>query len=302
MRRMAVVLLSAAALCCPLTLFAAGSSAILGTEDYFVGALPPPGFHFINYLAYYNAGEVRDSEGDKVPIDFQLDVAADVLRGIYVSDLKVLGADLGWHAILPVVYQGVKVKGAGVGEYHFGLGDMYFSPFLLGWHSELIHCVAGLDIIAPTGQYKREQSASIGNNHWTFEPAVAVSLIHPSGFDLDVKLMYDIHTKNTDEDDGFGGTADYLTGQQFHLDYNAGIAVLDSLRLGICGYYLIGLQDDEMDGEKIADSKEQVFAVGPSAMYSFSPALHLVAKVQFETAAKNRPEGTFSWLKLIASF
>ncbi len=301
MRKLAVAAIGAAALLCPLSLFAQ-SSAILGTEDYFAGALPPPGFHFIDYLAYYTADELRDADGEKVPLDFELDVLADVLRPIYVSDIEVLGANLAWHAVIPVVYQAARVKDLGASDYQFGLGDMYFSPFLLGWHSDLFHCVAGLDIIAPTGQYDREDFASIGNNHWTFEPAAAVSLIHPAGFNADLKLMYDIHTKNTDDDDGSGGKADYLCGQQFHLDYNAGFAVLDHLRLGVCGYYLIGLQNDEQNGDEVEDSKEQVFAVGPSVLFSVCPSLSLTAKAQFETFAENRPRGAMYWLKAVASF
>jgi len=301
MHRTVAAMIGAALFFAPLPLFAQ-SSAILGTEDYFAGALPPPGFHFIDYLAYYTADELRDADGKKVPLDFELDVLADVLRPIYVSDIEVLGANLAWHAVIPVVYQAAKVKDFGASDYQFGLGDMYISPFLLGWHGDIFHCVAGLDIITPTGQYDREDFASIGNNHWTFEPAVAVSMIHPDGFGADLKLMYDIHTKNTDDSDDDGSKIDTLTGQQFHLDYNAGVALLDQLRLGVCGYFLIGLQNDEWDGEEVEDSKEQVFAVGPSVMFQASPSLGLVAKAQFETYAENRPLGTMYWLKAVASF
>lgn len=289
----------------PVSIFAGDSSAILGTEDYFVGALPPPGFHFINYLAYYYADELKDYQGDKDPGDFKANVAAEVLRGIYVSDIEVLGANLGWHVVVPLVYRDMKYAIGGFemfDESRASLGDVYFSPFLLGWHSDLVHVVAGLDIIAPTGQYNADYAVNIGSNHWTFEPAVAISLILPEGFDFDLKLMYDIHTKNTDYMTMAGQTADYQTGQQFHLDYNAGYAVLDNLRLGVCGYYLTGLQDDKLDGDKIANTKQQVLAVGPSAMYSVNQQLHLVAKVQFETQVENRPQGIFSWLKLIYSF
>ncbi len=282
-----------AAVFAPTCVLAGESSAILGTEDYFAGALPPPGFHFINYLAYYNADEMMDANGDKLPIDFKADVVADVLRGIYVSDITILGASLGWHVVVPVVYQDIEVKGA-FDEDHFGIGDIYFSPFLLGWHSDIFHCVLGLDIIAPTGQYSKSDNAPIGSNHWTFEPAFAASMIHPSGLSASVKLMYDIHTENDDNK--------LKTGQQFHLDYNVGMMIVEPLRLGICGYYLKGLQNDEVSGSKVSDSKEQVLAVGPSAMLSLSPTMHLVGKVQFEMEAENRSEGTFSWLKLIYSF
>ena len=230
-------------------------------------------------------------------LDFKAHVAAEVLRGIYVSDIKILGADLGWHVVVPLVYKDMKL---GMGdltifdESRASVGDIYFSPFLLGWHSEILHWVVGLDIIAPTGQYNDKRAVNIGSNHWTFEPAVAVSLILPEGLSVDLKLMYDIHTENNDTKE--------TTGQQFHLDYNIGYAVLDNFRLGVGGYYLKGLQDDKVSGTKVPESKEQVLAVGPTALYSFNPGLHLVAKVQFETEVENRPQGIFSWLKLIYSF
>ena len=290
----------------PVQIFAGQSSAILGTEDFFAGALPPPGFHFINYLTYVKGDKLKDEDGHtNNEIDFDLNVVADVLRFIYVSDIKVLGADLGWHVICPIVYQDLELRPpvGGFDEDHFGLGDCYFSPFILGWHSEIFHWVLGLDIITPTGQYSKRDNASIGSNHWTFEPAFAVSMICPSGLSASVKMMYDIHTKNTDHrDHGTRETIDYLTGQQFHLDYNAGYMIADNFRLGVCGYYLKGVQDDKLDGTKESDSKEQCFAVGPSAMYSFNPGLHLVAKAQFETYAEHRPEVDKYWLKLIYSF
>ncbi|MDP8215561.1 MAG: transporter [Candidatus Euphemobacter frigidus] len=308
MRKTILTIALIAGLALPAQLLAGHSSAILGAEGYFAGALPPPGAHFINYLMYYHAGELNDHKGDKKSMDFQADVAAEVLRGIYISDIKILGANLGWHLIVPLAYMEMEIKDVPaprvIDDSRASIGDIDFSPFLLGWHTELFHVVVGLDIIAPTGQYNRKHfPVNIGNNHWTFEPALAVSMIHPSGVSASVKLMYDIHTKNTDGvNPDNGAKADYLTGQQFHLDYNAGYMIVDNFRLGVCGYYLIGLQDDKLDGTKVSDSKEQVLAVGPSAMYSFNPGLHLVAKVQFETLAENRSEGTKGWLKLIYSF
>ncbi len=293
MKKIVLTIALIAGLAIPAQLFAGESSAILGAEGYFAGAMPPPGAHFINYLMYYHAEELKDHKGDKVPIDFNVDVAAEVLRGIYISDIEILGANLGWHLIVPLAYMKLDIKGM-VDESRASIGDIDFSPFLLGWHSKLFHYVVGFDIIAPTGQYNKNYAVNIGNNHWTFEPALAVSMIHPSGFSASVKLMYDIHTENSDND--------LKTGDQFHLDYNAGYMIVDNFRLGVCGYYLIGLQDDEVDGSKVSDSKEQVLAVGPSAMYSFNQGLHLIAKVQFETMAENRPEGTKGWLKLIYSF
>jgi len=297
MRRILLILALIAGLALPAQMFGGDSSAILGTEGWFAGALPPPGFTFINYLTYVNGDKIKDADGHTIKaVDFDLDVVANVMRLIYVADITILDANLAWHVVVPLVYQDAKVQPpiGGFSEDHFGLGDCYISPFILGWHSELFHWVLGLDIITPTGQYSKSDNASIGSNHWTFEPAFAVSFIHPDGISASVKFMYDFHTENDDTKE--------TTGQQFHMDYNVGYQVAEDLRLGIGGYYLKGTQSDEIDSNTVPGTIEQCFAVGPSAMYSFNPALHLIAKLQYETMAENRAEVDRTWVKLIYSF
>jgi len=292
----------------PAQIIAGDSSAPLGAEAWFVAVLPPPGTYFVNYLAYYQSDKLKDENGHTaLDIDFNVNVVAEVPRLFYISDIKILGGNLAGHIVVPIVYQEMKLKPpvGGFTEDHFGLGDMVFSPFVIGWHSKLFHWVVGLDFIAPTGQYDKEDYAPIGANHWTFEPWGAISLIHPSGISASIKLGYDIHTENTDAIWHYGETeekVDYLTGQQFHFDYNAGIEVVTGLRLGVCGYFLKGLQNDKIDGEEVEGSREMVFAIGPSALYNINPTTLITVKAQFEMEAENRPQGSYIWIKTLYGF
>jgi len=273
------------------------SSAILGAEGWYAGALPPPGFHLVDYNLYYRANEIKGRRGRHVTgapfTDFRAPVYANVIRPIYVSDRTILGANPAWHVCIPIVYK--EMKSDFFSQSKVGLGDIYVSPLILGWHRPPWHWVAALDVIVPTGRYDRNDTVTIGNNHWTFEPAFAVSYIGQSGFSASTKLMYDIHTEDH--------ALDYKEGDQFHLDYNVGYAwgQKRQWRAGLCGYFLTTLEEDEQNGSRLPGSEESVFAIGPTLAYQLG-RLNIEAKVQREMGAENRPEGTAGWLKLIYSF
>lgn len=273
------------------------SSAILGAEGWYAGALPPPGLHFLDYTLYYSAHELKGQEGGHVGgppfTDYRARVVAQVLRPIYISEKKLLGANMAWHVVVPVVAK--RQTSDFFDDSMEGLGDIYFSPLILAWHKPPFHYAAGLDIIAPTGNYSSHDLTTIGNNHWTFEPAFAVSYLGKSGFCADTKLMYDYHTEDH--------KLDYQEGEQFHLDYNLGymFGPEKAWRAGLCGYWLTTLEDDELNGHNLSGSEEQVFAIGPTVGYAkdnWSVAL----KIQTEMDARNRPEGTAYWLKIVYSF
>jgi len=273
------------------------SSAVLGAEGLYAGALPPPGFHFVNYTYYYAADALKGRHGGDVSAppftDFKARVLADVFRPIYVSKLRLFGANVAWHACIPVTR--ATQKSDFFEDTKSGLGDIYVSPLILGWHSPPWHWVAALDVICPTGEYYSGDVTTIGHNHWTFEPAFAVSYLGQSGLEASAKFMYDFHTEDP--------RLDYKEGQQLHIDWSVSQALGQARqwRVGLSGYMLRSLQDDKVNGSRISGSKEQVFAVGPSVAYR-QGSLNVELKVMNEFAAKNRPEGTAAWLKLTYSF
>lgn len=273
------------------------SSAILGAEGWYAGALPPPGFHMLNYTLYYNAHVMKGEDGGEVDsppfTGFNTSVLAQVIRPMYVSDTKILGGNLLWHAVVPILDK--RQSSDFFRDSEGGLGDIYLNPATLAWHKPPFHWAAGLDIIAPTGEYDEDQLTNVGNNHWTLEPVFAASYLGKSGFCASTKLMYDYHTENDD--------IDYQEGQQFHLDYNLGyrFGSRGAWKAGLCGYWLTSLEDDTLNGDTLHGSGERVCAAGPTIQYGIK-GLSVALKAQQEFEAENRPEGTSYWLKVIYSF
>ena len=100
---------------------------------------------------------------------------------------------------------------------------------------------------------------------------------------------------------GTGKKTWYRTGQNFHLYYSIGYQLTGKLQVAFNGYYWKDITDDEINGDKIDDSRGQVFAIGPAFQFNCGK-LSLTLKSQFETNVKNRPRGIMNWVKVVCPF
>ena len=269
-----------------------GSAYLGGNEDFMAGALPGPGFYSIVYAFHYTADELMDGNGDKVPVDFDLDVTGTTFRFIYVSDMTLFGASVAWHALIPVVDSQVEIAQKGVDASTTGLGDIIVSPIILGWHlSKNFHVIGALDVWLPVGEYDANDLSSIGRNYWTMAPIIAPTYISNTGFEISAKLQYLINFENSD--------TDYTTGHEFICDYTVG-QHLGSWMFGLNGMLYLQTTDDEDSGGDIGN-KGKAFSIGPAIQYNYKN-MFFNAKVQFDTNVENRPKGEKYWFKFMYAF
>ncbi|BAL27024.1 transporter [Azoarcus sp. KH32C] len=278
-----------------------------GGENWFAGALPPPGDYFLNYFGYYNADNLRDGDGHKVD---HTGVTAwfDALRYVKVTNTQILGGNWAMHAIVPLVHQKVTL---GDSKTVSGLGDIVFSPLVISWHAGNWHWAAALDIYAPTGEYKSgDPRKSIGANYWSVEPVFAATWLNEAGWEVSAKLMYNIKAKNSDFRPAPGAPKmEYESGDEFHMDYLVGKR-FGPWGVGLSGYYVKQTTDDKLDGDTLSSSlgpwssgrKGQVFAIGPSVSYTTQSGTMLIGQWQHESGAENRFQGDKAWFRLIMPF
>lgn len=255
-----------------------GSASSGGTESFMAGAMPPPGAYGVVYNQVYSANKFKNDH--PVFNDFKLDTWAMVLRGLYITDKKILGADWGVHAILTTV--DIDITLGGNQDAQRGLSDLVFSPLLLGWHSKNLHVAAGIDIYAPIGSYKKTDLANISRNYWTFQPIVAATYITDGGYEFSSKWMYDYSLENED--------TQYKSGQALHADYLVG-KHFGPVTVGIGGYGYQQLTGDKGEGAVFGDFKGKAFSAGPQIRYQASNGVVIAAKYQKEFEVENRPEG-----------
>lgn len=261
-----------------------------GLENFMVGALPPPGVHFLLYGGSMHYDKLRGDAGESLLADFKVDTRLLVPRLIWVTDRQMLGGQFVLHAVAPVLdidfrANGTRFSQSGLGDITLGAG--------LGYHaSSALHYIVGLDAVVPTGDYDRDDPASLGKNHWTLQPFYALTYTQPSGLNADLKLMFDINLRNKD--------TDTRSGQAIHADYSAGWGLGNGWVLGLGGHVFQQVRDDK--GPNRAQGKAQALGIGPSIRYANANGWLLTLKWQKEFEVRNRPEGQQLYLKLAIPF
>lgn len=262
-----------------------------GTEGFMAGAVPPAGDYLIVYGVDYR-GTLTDNGGEEIKIagdDIELRINALSFRWIHVTETKILNGDFGFHVIAPFLNGEIDV--AGETSSMSGLGDMVIDPFI-AWHYPNLHLVAGIDFFLPTGSFDEKEAINPGAGYWSVEPLVGLTYLSDGGFEASAKLMYNIKSENDD--------TDTLSGDEFHMDYT--LARHDGpWTYGVGGYYVQQIQNDEVDGEEVDNSKRRSLAVGPQVKYDHKN-MSFVGKYQIETVSRNTFEGNRLNLKFIYAF
>lgn len=263
-----------------------------GNENYLAGALPPPGTYFLTYASHYEASTLRDNNGNKIPLDFKVQADALALRAVHVTNQQILGGQLLFHVVAPLV--NLKVKAGAANGSTSGLADMVFGTGL-GYHaSDKLHYVWAVDVSAPTGSYDQNKVANIGRNYWNIEPVFALTYVQPTGFNADVKVMYDFN--------GVNSATHYRSGQELHADYSAGWALGNGWTVGVGGFIYRQTTDDQQNGTTVANNKGRAYAVGPSIKYDSGKGWFLTAKFEKEYGVANRAQGSSFKIKALLPF
>jgi hypothetical protein len=263
-----------------------------GVENFLTGAMPPPGFYPLVYATHYRATELRDDNGDNIAAavgGFRAEVNGVIPRFIWVTGQKVLGGQLAFHVLVPLLNVDVRV-GAASGS-NTGIGDINLAA-ALGYHvSPKFHYVVALETNAPTGQYDRNDVASIGRNYWNIEPLIAMSYMQPTGVNADIKIMYDYNFRNRD--------TGYTSGQELHADYALGWGLGNGFVAGVGGYAYRQVTDDKASGRAVAPNRGRAMAIGPSLRYMNDKGWMITAKYERQFDVRNKSSGAAFWIKTI---
>jgi len=292
-----------------------------GAEAFMVGAAPPPGLTYVNYMYFYSANEFKESNGDDSKLLDSLTVYAEVARFIWISKKRFFGANYGQHFFLTLLDANMefnKPVGPKGGRNYHDTDIPYFiwSPFLLTWHlmDGKLHTVLDIaDIYIPLFNEDNNNFVSLGRNYWTIEPVFAVTYMPSPAWEFSAKFMYDFNTRQEDYSPGPPVKIDRTPGQEFHMDFNCSYGLNPNLRIGVSGYYYRQVKNDDFHGidelpaplqtvvKGLEGEQGQVWALGPGVWYKRGKIIATL-RSQWEFEAKNHPEGYNVWFKLIYPF
>lgn len=273
----------------------------LGLTSFMDGGLPAGGGWYVQqYLQNYSASHLRDKDGNDLGLPrHELDYQLALTQLSYLSDLRVGNASLGLNMLVPIIAHIDVDDGLDNAalKARSGVGDLLIGPFIqfdpiMGPDGpRFVHRIE-LQVNLPTGEYDRDRDINPGNNAWSFNPYWAATYWFTPKWTASLRAHYLYNGKNNAPVRALGDLDDMQAGQALHANFTTEYAVTEHLRLGLNGYWLKQLSDTRFDGHEVSGRREKVWAIGPGAMYSFSPDDHLFFNAYFEQDAENRPEGT----------
>ena len=282
-----------------------------GATASFIDMMPgKPSIVYLNAFLYYSgsAAARRDIPiaGDLVA---ELDGTSYADSSILLAEMKVNSLPIDYAIALVIPYVWMDVSGEVTGpltrkrrDHADGLGDITFSPLMIGWTHEALKLEGYLNIYAPTGAYEVGRLANPGKNFWTFEPGVAANWISPTiGLELTGFLAYDVNNRNP--------ATNYQSGNQLHFDGTVAehIPLFD---LGIFGlganvFVYQQVTGDSGSGATLGSFEGSSVGIGPTVSYiNTIGGVDIVSEAKWlpELDVTNRLQGDFVWFKIGAVF
>jgi hypothetical protein len=199
------------------------------------GVTPESGFTYSNQLLFYSRDEVKDQNGNALPITGSNTVLMDMNSIIWVSTKEFFGgARYSAFATLPFARNDLTSDIHGNISGGSGFADSYYVPFVLGWNNARVAIRALYGFLAPTGRFAAEASNNVGSGYWTnaLSSGQTFYLTKDKSWAFSAYEMYEFHT--TQE-----GTGTH-PGQTFDLDYSLTktltFAKAPPLQIGVAGY------------------------------------------------------------------
>jgi hypothetical protein len=255
----------------------------VGAEGIKGPTLPPPGV----YLRDYNFGYFADSAPDvALPPGAKFDAFGYVNapRLIWMTNLKILGANYGMDVILPFGYRQISI---GTTTFTYtGLGDMQVEPLLLSWHCSRLDVAAGYAFWAPTGEFSTSNPAKLGQGFW------GQMLTLGATYYLDAEKTWAVSALNRYEFNLEQRDTHITPGQDYTVEggLSKTINAAKTIDVGVIGYYQQQVTTDH--GDNTTDNRSRVFGVGPELSIAFPKSmLFLSVRYAREFAAEYRPEG-----------
>ena len=272
----------------PLLSFAAGQRLPYpdNVGDTYMGIFyGQPGLQMIVYPYYVGANSLWDARGDKVKID--LDAEGVLLRPAYAIKFN---EKFTWllNGVVPLGRVSIRNPVTGERETRSGVGDLVLAPSMWFKLDEEKRFGMQLDCLMyfPTGDYKKGRLANMGTNQFSVEPL----LVFVKGWRLaskelytEIQFSYLFNGENTDEHFKQGDMAHVLT--TFAL-------MKGNLTMGLTVNHAASVNEDELNGNKVPNSKVRLTEIGPSISYQVSPKLNLYVRVLQGVEGENTAKAT----------
>jgi hypothetical protein len=299
----------------------------LGLTSFFDGfGKNEPGFVYLTY-AFYQVGHQINENGNAEPLfgnpkinDFVwINQLALVTPATLFGGAAHVGLNAVWATIIafdtdfstasPTPGFQLKDNGVGTGDLTTGV-FLQFKPMFAGGRPLISHRVE-FDVIWPIGSYDPLKDINQSSNFISLAPYWAVTVLPVHRLEISARFNYLYNFTNHQPANPFPvyPAVDYVKpGQAFWINYAASFEVLNTLHLGINGYYFRQFTEDRytyVDGTSATGPSNfvlgdhgpaQMLALGPGLFWDFSKTDKFFLNAYFSIKVDYRPQqSTFNF-------
>ena len=268
-----------------------------GVEGTQAASAPPPGFYYLGYLVNYNLNSMRQpGTSDDIPGHNSGTVTALANRFVWMTGHKVLGADYGVEAIVPLMRTSLTFNTLGVSDSRSGVGDIYVGPLVLGWHGPQWDAVAAAGVWLDSASTSHDASPGKGYTStmltggltYYFDPAKTIA-----GAAL---MRFERHGK---KDSGL------RYGNQVTVEWGLSKA-FGPMQAGVVGYSQWQTSNDR-GPNVLGDAKASRHALGAELVYPVAPGMALKGAFYKELSAESgsaslQSKGSLLRLSIVKAF
>ena len=242
-----------------------------GSEGLFAATLPPPGIYLRDYNAFYYADQLNDINGNKINgVSPKAFVYAQVPRLIWITDLQVLGGNIGFDGLVPFEYQAAKV--GGFDDHTFGVGD----PFVEAtWsaHTKQFDFALGFGTWIPTQNFNPQNPTWAGQGYFGYMFTAGATWY------IDTDRKWSISALNRYEINAVQADTGITPGTVYTVEGGIGYAVSKIVTVGAAGYYQQRVNGNV--GDHSTGDLPRTSGIGPE-IATFFPSIMLGVSLRYE--------------------
>ena len=267
-----------------------------GVEGILAASAPPPGMYYLGYLVNYDINSFRaPGSSNNLPGHNSGTVTALANRFVWMTGQKLLGADYGVEAIVPVLRTSLTINAAGISDSRSGLGDIYVGPLVLGWHGPQWDAVAAAGIWLDNASTSNPASPGKGFKSTMLTGGMTYYMDTAKTISASGLMRFERNGKND---------AGFRNGNQVSFEW--GVAKnFGVVQAGLVGYSQWQVSDDS--GVGASRDRSSRHAIGAEVVYPILSAGvflkgALYKEVRAEAGTGAYPKGTLARFTLVKAF
>jgi hypothetical protein len=254
------------------------------------GTIAPPGLSVLDRFAAYNADELRDRNGNIVPIGPELRVLSNAVGISYTYRLPQSCTTLSARAAAPVAGLRLNVQDVPAASVDkFGLADIYIQPLEWGCEKDRFEILASYSLYVPTGQFLLAGGKSVSSGNVTHQFSFGGTIYRSKERTSFISALasYELNLRKRN--------IDITRGDIFQIQGGIGVKRHNQvLEMGLAGYALWQVRDDRGADlpPVLSGARDRVFGLGPEvAVLIKSINSELRARYEWDIGAQSRFQG-----------